>query len=74
MAGDAMLIDFAPMNRPLRLKHCEGCGHAGVERIRQLTAYHDEESNWVWHCELCQAMADEHWTAMWAEYRSSMGI
>lgn len=66
------MIDFAPLNRPLRLKHCCHCGGAGAEYRRQHTAYQNEKSNWAWYCDPCQQMSDEHWDEMWAEYYRSV--
>ena len=61
------------LNRPLRLKHCPNCRDAGAEYRRQNTAYHDDASNWMWACDPCQEIMDEHWAEMWADYYASRG-
>lgn len=61
---------YRPTHRaPLRIKTCGNCGDPGEFR-RQASAYNDEASNWVYACDPCFDMLQDHWEEMWREYRA----
>jgi len=42
------------------------------KRQRQNTAYHEDESNWIFVCDKCLEEINEYWTGMWQDYYSSV--
>ena len=58
-----------------RFSFCHGvlgpCFHIGKRR-RQNTAYAQDESNWVFLCDECNIINEEHWAERWQEYYSSI--
>ena len=50
---------------------CQGivgpCNNKGVKR-RQNTAYVEDERNWVFMCDECAKINDEHWQELWDDY------
>lgn len=58
-----ILIKFLPL--------CHGvyapCFNKG-ERRRQSTMYNKEELNWVFLCDRCNKVNEEHWEERWADY------
>ncbi len=42
------------------------------ERRRQRTAYHEDDLNWVFLCDKCAEINQEHWDEMWSEYYSQV--
>lgn len=49
-----------------------GCPMPG-DRRRQMTAYHNDESNWNTLCFEHQQEADAYWTERWQDYYNSRG-
>lgn len=56
-------------------EHCEGgphpCTNPDAQWRRQYTYYPNDESNWMYLCEECQAEVDAYWEACWEEYNAS---
>lgn len=57
-----------------RVGICPGCARfkASIERRRQLSQYHNDESNWLTACQDCNDEADEYWRERWQEYYSGV--
>ena len=64
---------FAPPFGPLL--PCQGyqgpCEGGGAWTQRQMTAYVNDEQNWVTLCAECAAANESNWEYMWREYNAS---
>jgi len=47
---------------------CEMCELRVGQWRRQNTQYYDDRSNWVFLCNDCNMLNEEHWAEMWRDY------